>query len=282
MKRILFSCLMLAAFIIQSCDYVEVPQQTVNSGGPDSEQVVRKVLVEDYTGHTCGNCPGAAATVQQLMTTYGEQVIPIAVHAGYFADPAAAPYTDDFRTAAGTAYDNFFGISAIGNPNGMVNRINFPSAQHIKDYHTWGGYVDSLLQIAPEVNIKITNTYDNNTRQLSTNIETKFLAAQSGTYKVVVLITEDSIVSPQKDYNQTPSDILTYTHRHMLRDAINSTWGDTVATGTINAGTLSTKSYVYNGITSHALWIPSRCYVVAYVYDALTYQVLQAEEKRVK
>lgn len=282
MKKLLFIASIVSAITIQSCDYVEVPQQTVDGNTPDSEQVVRKVLIEDYTGHTCGNCPEAAAAIQQVKGVYGEQVVSVAVHAGFFASPQTAPYTADFRTATGTAYDNFFGISAVGNPNGMVNRMDYSTSSHVKAYTSWGTLAGNILALPPDVHIKITNTFDNNTMQLSSGIETKFLNTMSGTYKLVVLLTEDSIVAPQKDYSQTPSDILTYVHRHMLRDAVNSTWGDTVATGSINAGTLDTKNFVYNGIASNSSWNADHCYVVAFVYDAATYEVIQAEEKKVK
>jgi hypothetical protein len=285
MKRLILPAFIFAA-LLQSCDYVEVPQQNVQPIDSNGVEKVRKVLVEDYTGHTCGYCPPAGAQLKALTDMYGEQVIPLAVHSGYFADPenSPSPYTDDFRTAVGDAYDSptAFGISSIGNPNGMVNRLHYPNA-HVKAHSTWAGYVDSLLDVPPDIDIVITNTYDNNTKQLTSSVEAEFLNAMSGTYKLVVLLSEDSIIAPQKDYTlPAPSLNPTYVHRHMLRDAVNSAWGDSIATGTTNAGTIASKSYVYNGLSTHASWNPSHCYVVAYVYNVATYEVIQAEEKKVK
>ena len=46
----------MVATILNSCDKVEGPVKEVLP--PPSGN--RKVLVEDYTGHRCGNCPRAA------------------------------------------------------------------------------------------------------------------------------------------------------------------------------------------------------------------------------
>lgn len=282
MKKLIFS-LVIAALAFQSCDYVEVPQQSVQGPTPgDSDEVVRKVLLEDYTGHTCGNCPEAAIVAQNAINTYGEQVVVLSVHAGFFAEPSSAPYAADYRTATGDTYDAFFGISAVGNPNGMVNRMDYATSSHIKGHGSWLTLIGGIVTQAPDIDISITNTYDNITKQLSTSVETEFLNTMSGTYKLVVLLAEDSIVSAQKDYSQSPSNVLNYVHRHMLRDAVNSTWGDQVGTGTISAGTIDSQNYVYNGLTANPTWNPDHCYVVAYVYDAATYEVIQVEEKKVK
>ena len=47
-------------FILSSCEVVEGPYQNeINSNG-SSETVLQKILIEDFTGHTCRNCPEAA------------------------------------------------------------------------------------------------------------------------------------------------------------------------------------------------------------------------------
>src|SRR5688572_579237 len=122
MKAILKSCLLIFAVITwQACDKVSPPYKETVAAATGS----RKVLVEDYTGHKCGNCPRASTTIYDLKATYGDNLIIMAIHAGQFATtlPAGAPYyTYDFRTPEGNELDTDFGISTAGNPNGMVNR----------------------------------------------------------------------------------------------------------------------------------------------------------------
>ena len=63
--------ILLFAFLI-SCDEVKNPLKP-NNGKCGDETLpvpIRKILVEDYTGHTCGNCPRAAEKIAYLQKNY--------------------------------------------------------------------------------------------------------------------------------------------------------------------------------------------------------------------
>src|SRR5687768_4725486 len=97
MKRFfkLILCLIVYSIYLSSCDKVKDPYSTTLDGGGDTTATVvkvRKVLLEEYTGHRCGNCPPAAVTAQTLKSTYGERLVVMTVHAGFFAEPKASPY----------------------------------------------------------------------------------------------------------------------------------------------------------------------------------------------
>jgi hypothetical protein len=139
------------------------------------------------------------------------------------------------------------------------------------------------------VKIEITNTYNVATRSLGCNVKSTFLSdtITGGPYKLVVVITQDSIVADQLDAGVYTS---TYTHRHVLRDNINGTWGDVVATsGAIILNAPITKNYVYvlpnsypaSAGPSATTCNPSHCYVVAFIYNDATKEVIQAEEIKV-
>ena len=42
-------------FIVSSCEVVEGPYQNEINNNPGSETILQKVLIEDFTGHTCMN-----------------------------------------------------------------------------------------------------------------------------------------------------------------------------------------------------------------------------------
>lgn len=267
-----------------SCDYVKDvrdPNVQVISGN-------RKVLVEDYTGHKCGNCPAAADTLKYLEKTYGDKIIPIAIHAGSFANINNA-YPTDLRTPTGDAYDVTFGISLAGNPNGLINRVGYGSGGFIKSYSSWESETVQMLSTSAKFELKITNTFISSSNTLNSKITVKSLTTNSGQYKLVVLLTEDSIIAEQLDYRiavpPAPSQkINNYEFKHVLRGAINSTWGDQVFTSGAFLNDSIVKSYSTVINTSYR---PEKCHVVAYIYDADTnsptyYEVLQAEEKHVK
>src|SRR4051812_17310300 len=66
----------------------------------------RKVLLEDYTGHQCVNCPRAAEAAETLAIQYGNKLVVLANHVSDFAnpnkDPNASAYKEDFKNIAST------------------------------------------------------------------------------------------------------------------------------------------------------------------------------------
>lgn len=268
--------------LITSCDKVNDVRD------PNAESITgnRKVFVEDYTGHKCGNCPAAADTLKYLEKKYPGQIVPLAIHAGFFATTNAS-YPTDFRTTAGNAYDTQFGISNAGNPNGLINRGGYGSGGFIKAYTSWEGEVVQMLSKPAKFELKIKNNFTSSNNNLNTSITVRSLSNNSGVYKLVVLLSEDSIIAEQLDY-RLPSGsqlISNYEFKHVLRDAINSTWGDAVfATGAVaNDSIVKT----YPNYTLNSGYNAAKCHVIAYVYDAdpnspSYYEVLQVEEAHVK
>jgi predicted RNA-binding Zn-ribbon protein involved in translation (DUF1610 family) len=287
MKKILYFCVASLLMIsLYSCDKVDPPYMTQT--GPDTSTTshVRKILVEDYTGHNCPNCPGAGVIAEDIKSLYGNKVVLLTVHAGWFANPACGVAGGhpaiDFQTTAGTDYDTFFGISALGNPNGMINRISVGGSQVISP-SSWTSIVDTMVTKDPDAYIEITNSYNPTTRALDITLESEFLNAANGTYKLCVLIKEDNIHSWQQNNDAgigTTPIIADYTHHNVLRMAVNGSWGDTLATGVIPAATSVVKNY--NVASLNSSWDDSNCSVVAFIYNTATYTIVQAEEKKIK
>jgi thiol-disulfide isomerase/thioredoxin len=291
MKKRLHQLLPLL-LLFSSCDKVKNPYlKTVNNGNDTTITKVRKVLVEDYTGHFCGNCPSAAITLQQLRTQYGSKLVTMGVHVGFYAEPnplhslpSCAPpgsFTTDFRTTAGNNYNTQFGNDGIGLPNGMVNRVTV-SGSNVIPNSNWGTVVAGIINTPPDAYMQITTTYSSG--MLNTTVKSQFLNPLSGTYNLVVLLTQDSIVDWQEDYTITPNScVQNYVHRHVLRGAINgagSGWGDSLTTNPIAGTGFLTKTY--SSYTLNPAWNIAQCYVVAFIYNTSTYEVVQAEERKIQ
>ncbi|HEY6162769.1 MAG TPA: Omp28 family outer membrane lipoprotein [Bacteroidia bacterium] len=292
MKRSRLFLLLAAGFALaQSCDKVKFPYETSSSSNGNPNAVVRKVLLEDFTGTSCGNCPPAGATATQLEDQYKPKVIGLTIHAGLLATPSPPNLPYDFRTAVGTDYYNTFGIQA--NPTGMVNRIGFPTSSHLLNYGAWGSAINNIINNPPDADIQLTNTFNTNNRDLQVDVKCKFLTAKTNAYyKLVLLLKEDSIVEPQKDDLASPNIVTNYMHRNILRGAINGNgtgWGDTLVAGNIAVGDSVMNTYHFTVPSSYTTWtvVDSHCYVVAFIYDAdassaTHYEVIQAEEKKIK
>lgn len=287
-KSLFASTLLFAFAFIVSCDKIEEPfvKQTGNVDTaacpvpefPAVTTVLKRVLLEDYTGHACVNCPRAAVIAHDLKQVHGEQLVLVAVHAGFFANPLpSGELTYDFRTEAGSEWDETFGIGNVGNPNGMINRTGFPN-NHIVSPPGWGAAVVNALATPPLVDLQIINQYDPDDLKLCTHIKTRFITDINKNLKLVVLLTESNIIKPQKnndpEVGATPV-IEDYEHNHVLRAAINSTWGSIVALeGSANPESV-VKSFKY---ILNDEFVPENCSVVAFIYDEATKEVLQAIE----
>jgi hypothetical protein len=189
--------------------------------------VNRKALVEHYTGHKCGNCPAATDTSEYLENLHFGDVTIINVHAGFFANVNTTTYPTDFRTQVGNDWDSSFGISAAGNPNGLVNRAGYGTGGFIKAYSTWESEVSGIITQPAIAEISISPNYNLSNRLLSTDIKTKFFGASNANYKLIAVLTEDGVIAEQLDYRMPSGSqlITTYVHNNVLRESMFGSWG---------------------------------------------------------
>lgn len=268
---------LLLALIWVGCDTVsqdEFKELSAGSGGGGKPSGERKriVLVEDFTGHQCGNCPRASEAVEVITDTYQDQVAVVAIHCGFFAR-TDNKYRTDYTTTVGNSIDSYFGASAAGLPQGMVNRKEIAGSRLLS--HTrWINEVAADLAQDPQVYLNISNTFDPTTRELSCQVSMEYLQDLPEGYQLSVFLTESGIVSIQKDYQATPQDIENYTHKHVFRASLNGVWGDPVAAGAAGSADF-TKSY---SLTLSQDWQAENCEIVAFVHHEKDHFVLQAQK----
>jgi len=281
--------LLIALAMLLACDVIEPPYIIEDNEAdttrfpvpdfPEKTEYLKKVFLEHYTGHKCGNCPRAGEEVNRLEQIYQEQLIPLALHVtDYFAGADETGYfTNDYRTPTGDDLDYYYGIEAAGLPRGLVNRAEY-NAHTILVYADWEGAIEAQLSTDPLLDLQIITQYDADSNDFAAHIQIHLLQDFQNTLSLSAFVVEDSIVSAQKDYEEDPTVIEDYTHRHTLRASLNGTWGDPLFTGSAANGQKIIKSF------SAALDVeydPLNCSVLAFVYDAATLEVLQAEEVKI-
>ncbi|MFC2131673.1 Omp28-related outer membrane protein [Bacteroidota bacterium] len=263
----------LSVFVLSCCN-TEIDGPYLEGGNnlkPIDSGSVKKVLLEDYTGFTCGNCPKAAIEAHRLIEAYPDKIIVMAVHAGNYAEPNTT-HTYDFRTETGTEWDSFFGNSAAGNPNGMVSRKGFLESEHILRFAGWEQVVQKTLSETPKVTLELVALFFEESREILAFVSYNYLQSQEKYNNLIISIIEDSVVEYQTDYTQVPKDIEDYVHNHVLRKTLNGPWGDKLLT---QGGT---KIYKYR-IPENSDWRPEKLKIVAFISDVgNTYEVIQAEE----
>ena len=270
--------------VFYACEKLDAPYKI---GVGDSERgssgdTVKNVLIEDYTGHGCPNCPAAADIAHDLQGVYGERVVIVGVHAGFFATPDifGQEFDADYTTQAGNTWDTYFGISQVGNPNGMIDRVELSPGDYVVTPTNWGAKVSDQLTKDFLAKITITNDFNAGTRKLGTTVQAEFQTSLIGNYALIACITQDSIISAQKDNRVGGEGVVEdYHHMHVLRGSMNGDWGENITGGEDPIGGKTyEKSY---SITFEDDWVADDCWVVAFVYDESNKTLIQVDEEKV-
>lgn len=276
-KYIQVSVALIASSIFFSCDKVDSPYgDTQSTPGGNGNTVVQKVLLEDFTGAHCTNCPDAHKVAAQLKDLYGDRLVVMGVHVGVFALPGVwGPlYTYDFRTQTGNDLYAFFLNNNEPLPTGMANRMAYSGAISLVS-GKWGPATAALTAQQAKAGITISNTsYTAGNGAISADVKINAVSALQDQLRLCLYVTEDSIVKPQLDNGV---DIPAYLHRHVLRGSLNGTWGDAVATP-IAAGD-STQTTISGSLTQTDL-VPEHLYLIAILINETTRDVVQVEEQK--
>ncbi|MBP5400522.1 MAG: Omp28 family outer membrane lipoprotein [Bacteroidales bacterium] len=277
MKKITFILtIVVVAVIISSCDKVEGPylqydesvETTVEFPELDKNAVYKKILVEEFTGHRCTNCPDGHRTLATLSNLYGDTLVSVCIHAGTFAMPTGS-FPADFRTQEGTELFNDFNIGAT--PRALFNQSLYNGTYGV-EMANWGQAIEHFKQDPAIAAIQIINEYAAGI--LTVNTRTTFLTGHEDPVKLALYVIEDGIISPQIDGSTTVEE---YEHSHVLRGSLNGTYGTFISdNGNVVADTGYTKSYQL--ACADKPWNISRCSVVAILMDATTKEVLQVEK----
>jgi hypothetical protein len=242
---------------------------------------MRKVFVEVFTGHTCPNAVLANNQLKTIKDTYGPKVVAMSLHvSSNFASPTLPDYTADYRTIEGTAIDDFFNISATGLPLGMVNRRGF-QGNHILPYQSWSSEISNIINTPLDAWIEMNNNYDEGLKKVTTELKINFEKSINDEIKLCVFLVEDSVISAQKDINGSgPGGLITnYVHMNMLRIGLTPAFGEPIITNPSTSSSQIIKSYT---VTLAPENNQNNCKIVAYVYKANNYEILQVQEKKIK
>ena len=278
---LIFSTLLL----VISCDIEEGPYIADYDSYVNPE---KKVLIEDYTGHLCPNCPEAGREIKAIQDIYGNQVIALAIHVSKtFARPypesQAPKFQYDFRTQWGDNWDDTFSISSLGLPRGMVNRLSYPS-NHQLGKDEWAGLVAEELR--KEVDFKIFITSDNSNIYVNTEVVNTLL----NKHNIVVCLAENNIINWQKDGQV---EVENYEHNHILKSVIaDESISDNYE---LMSGQIIEKKYSYDinsleqinidysnsiqlGNGNSGNWNIDNMTVIAFIYNTENKEIVQVEE----
>ena len=216
MSRLLLP--LLALLLLVGCDAVERPDRWREDPAPIVPR--RNVLLVDFTGQRCSNCPAAADLLHSLTAgPAGARIIAVSVHGGALAlSTDASP-----RGLAGPDARRLTDEARVNSwPQGTVDR---PVGGTLLRPSAWNAALAEQLALAADADAAAQQSLVADahvalaTRTLSYTLRPRHLTDAAGqadaeTYLHLWLV-EDSITAPQTLADGT--ERADYLHRHVLR-----------------------------------------------------------------
>ncbi len=173
------------------------------------------VLIEDFTGVRCKNCPKGHRVIKSLRNKYPGKVSALGIHSSEyqgFTTPFAGE--EDLRTKYGAQILDIVG-RPTGLPFGTVDRILKSSTAGV-----WETFVTQRLAEKTPVNLYIEHEYDEGSRNLKVKVRAVFTDSLGTPPFFSIAIAESKIISPQQDEaSSKPGQIEPdYEHDHVLRE----------------------------------------------------------------
>ncbi len=186
---------------------------------------VNKVLVEEYSGTWCGNCPRILYGVD-LLQQQTDKAIVVSTHL-FNGDP--------YITSQGNTLAASQGVASV--PTGKINRTSSwtgPQYQNVNE-------VINQIQASAAVGLAISSVVSGN--NLTASIKVGYTQASTGNAKLTVYLVEDKLFFTQSNYSSNLygglSSIPNFEYNGVMRAVVSSVTGDDIA----NSGASNEKIY---------------------------------------
>lgn len=237
-------CLLALLPLLAACDHIGSGDELIYVPQPPAKRVV---LLEDYTGQMCVNCPKGSEVIESLLEAYPDNLIAVGIHGGPLGFKGNSR-TLGLATELGDEYYNHWKLEY--QPVGLVNRHG------AVNYTGWIEAVEAELLKDSYVEMALSAELQDDQIQIVVS-EQSLRGGYHG--KVQVWVLEDGITAPQKMPDGSTNPV--YVHQHVLRAAVNGLWGDD-----LQVGEGMTKEQTYQA-TVDASWNKANLSVVAFVYN---------------
>ena len=261
---------------------------------------IQKVVLEEFTGSGCSNCPLGIRAIENLQSVYGDRFIPITIRT----------YGSDMLGTGMTGYSSFLGLSAA--PSGRINRgiISSPTISlgdgHFtfsgegvtvsdgSDPRLWLDHAQAEFEQGTDLQVTVSgSSYNDATREFTADVVVKAainLANQN--VNLFTVVTEDRLESYQENGVYGYSDpilgewgaggslgtqFVMYTFDDVARATIGATYNGTggLVPATLEAGREYTAKI--KGTLPDHVSVPSNCRLNVLAIDGNTNRMLTAE-----
>lgn len=245
------------------------------------------VLMEEYTGASCTNCPAAHEILKDLQKVNPGRINIIGLYITgpiQTKPPHGAKY--DFRHATATTIstDIYGGISSL--PSGGVDRVSVSGTLKM-DRTQWSNVINDRLKLADSINMRIACSYNPVDSILSIADTTIYTKSVGFPHNLSIVIVEDSIIDVQ-EYPSTdpvhPGKDEDYDFTNVFRGMVTAApVGDPLLTSVPikEAGRVIVRYYKHK-LTG--VFNPKNCRIIAFINNSSPgdYRILQSTQIPIK
>lgn len=263
-------------------------------------QPERKIVLEEYTGSECGNCPLGIRGMENIESLYPGVMIPITIRT----------YQNDRLGIGMGAYSQALGLDGLGAPSARIDRVEsaypmiqsadgdyrfsgvgIPNETSGKDERLWLDIFRERYETPAELGLELKSELNDKTVSVKAQI-TNALNQYRVNYNVFAVIIEDGLLTYQKNYmtNVTDPDLgewgaggkygVPTVSPIEAHNVSRATWGTTFngTAGLFPAKMMANETFE----TRFSIDIPesvvdtNNCKVAVMILDGGTFQVLNA------
>lgn len=209
-NKIMKFAIALAALSLGACDKIAEDERYIEHERPDYDH---KVLVEEFTGQLCINCPDGHEALSNIKKLYGDNVVAVSIHAGQLSlvDPFYG-----LRTPEGNTYAANWGVQSY--PCIGVNR----QGKVVNNISQWQDAVMQQCGSVADVYISL----DAFVKDDELKVHTFISPSKTMKAKYQIWLTESNVKAMQMLMDNSYD--FDYTHNHVYRASINGVGGEDV------------------------------------------------------
>lgn len=253
--------IIIAAALLCACSQIDPEDRLTAVPFLPEDLIVRNVLIEDFTGQNCPNCPTATDVIEGLEEGYEGRVIGVSIHSGNLGRGMAlwTPYGD-------TRFDKLG--KDLPQPTVRVDRTSaiYTGGNEVQNGLHSG--VRTQLQKSSPITIGSYSCESTGEEGKSLAFNVKIASTKDIDAMVQVWIIEDGIVSRQKMPDGSTNK--EYVHKSALRATMTADEGEPMH---IEAGYSAELSLTYDA--SKFKGNPDNCHAVVIVSMPNDGEVLQ-------
>jgi hypothetical protein len=254
----------------------------------------KNILIEDFTGVSCANCPRAHETLVSLKNNNPGRIYSIANHPlnatlKTLTEPINRPphvSKQDLRSQEANLLYGYLG-SNDHIPVGSINRKLFDGeTKMLLNDNLWSYYVSKeLVQSTSVVNIDtLSIAYNASTKSVIIDLKLVYTQSITDTQYLTVDIVENKIIDLQEKFDN--GDVLfidDYQHDNVLRKVITGVFGDLLK-AKLDAGRVFRKRFIYKPTDEELKsWNTDNLAVIAFVHgNATKKDVIQVKAVSIK